>query len=210
MLAGISTVHPSSSLLAVDEARARIIWDLPVTASERVPLEEALGRIAAQCRGALAQSPPFAVSAMDGYAVRAADVPRGDTILRLAGEVRAGMTMPGALEEGACLRIFTGAAVPGGADSIIIQENADQEGALVHFRTAAIPGEHIRRAGGNLKVSQLCVAAGRRAAGGRRRIGSGSPLRCAGRVLIWLCCVSRNAGRRSRAHVAFTDQAVLR
>ncbi len=121
---------------------------------ERLALAEALGRHLAEDIAARSDLPAFDNSSMDGYAVRAegtagasASDPR---VLTLRGESRTGGPVPEALGEGCAMRIFTGAVVPAGADSIVIQENTSADGERVAIRQAASPGEWIRPRGGDL------------------------------------------------------------
>ncbi|ANH07911.1 gephyrin-like molybdotransferase Glp [Shinella sp. HZN7] len=110
---------------------------------------------------ALTTSPPFDVSAMDGYAVRAGDVPASGIALPLAGASKAGLAAVPTLSHGTCMRIFTGAPVPAGADAIVIQEDVESDGERIVFRTAAQRGLFIRKAGLNFAEGAEVVAAGR-------------------------------------------------
>jgi molybdopterin molybdotransferase len=112
------------------EALARILALMAPVDTETVPLAEAAGRVLAEPVVARRTQPPFPSSAMDGYAVRAAEAAPGAR-LRLAGEAAAGRRHEGALGAGEAVRIFTGAPVPEGADAVLIQENAEAEGDLV-------------------------------------------------------------------------------
>jgi molybdopterin molybdotransferase len=150
-----------SGLLDVDDARARIIATLPLLRTETVNLDEALGRVAARSEKARIFSPPFDVSAMDGYAVRTFDVPDAGISLPLLGESRAGASPVPVLKPGTCMRLFTGAPIPSGADSVIIQENASVDGTNVLFTAAAVLGQHVRTKGGNFRPNDPCLDAGR-------------------------------------------------
>jgi len=112
-------------LLAVEDARARMLKAASPLGSEWTPLAEAQGRVLAQAVRAGRPQPPFAASAMDGWAVQAAD---GAAPRRIVGESAAGRGYAGELGPGEAVRIFTGAAVPTGADTVVIQEEARRDG----------------------------------------------------------------------------------
>jgi molybdopterin molybdotransferase len=149
-------------MISVEEALGRITAAFSPVASETIPLGEALGRVLAKDIEALLTQPPAAVSAMDGYAVRAADVTRVPTVLRRIGEAPAGRAYAGKLGRGEAVRIFTGGPVPDGADAIVIQENTRCDNDLVTVLEAPEPGRYIRPAGLDFRRGQVCLAAGRR------------------------------------------------
>lgn len=153
--------EPKTPLLEVSEARRIILSGLPLMRSEQVALDEAFARTSARSVKARVTSPPFDVSAMDGYAVRFADVPTPGVILPIRGESRAGTQPVPVLAPGSCMRIFTGAPVPDGADSIIIQEDTAAAVDGIRFTEAAVERQHIRRAGGNFREGDICVEDGR-------------------------------------------------
>ena len=124
---------------------------------ERKPLSRALGRVLAEDVVAAIALPGFDNSAMDGFALRSAD---GDTPRRLVGEQFAGATVGIAVAAGECLRITTGAALPAGADAVVMKENARIEGDLVAFTQAAIAGQHVRRRGEDVAVGDTVLRAG--------------------------------------------------
>ncbi len=126
--------------------------------SEAVALDDALGRMLAQEISARRDQPPFAASAMDGYAVRAADTPG---VLRMVGESAAGRGFEGAIEAGDAIRISTGAPLPDGADTIVIQEDAVREGDRVTV-PAAKAGRHIRPRGGDFTAGTALLPAKRK------------------------------------------------
>ena len=105
--------------------------------------------------------PPFDASAMDGYAVRAADVASLPATLKLIGASLAGAGFAGRVGRGEAVRIFTGAPVPRGADTIVIQENTDEAGGMVRVKDAA-PGRHIRPRGQDFKQGEVLLSAGTR------------------------------------------------
>ena len=112
------------ALLSVAEALARVTQGLEPLESERVKLEQARGRVLAEDIAAHLTQPPFDASAMDGYAVRAADVATLPATLRLIGEALAGRGFDGEVGQGEAVRIFTGAPVPKGADTAQAQGSA--------------------------------------------------------------------------------------
>ena len=122
-------------MISVAEALRRVLGsiDAPVEA-ETVPLAAAAGRTLAADLAALRTQPPFPASAMDGYAVRAADVASVPAALRVVGRSTAGQRFDGVVAPGEAVRIFTGAPVPEGADAIVIQENAAADGNAVLVR----------------------------------------------------------------------------
>jgi molybdopterin molybdotransferase len=132
-------------LLPVADALARIAALVTPTETETVPLARAAGRVLAEDAVARRDQPPFAASAMDGYAVRAAEAVTGAS-LRVAGEAAAGRGHAGGLPAGAAIRIFTGAPLPEGADAILIQENAAREADRITVREPPAAGAHIRPA----------------------------------------------------------------
>ena len=124
---------------------------------ERKPLSRALGRVLAEDVVAAIALPGFDNSAMDGFALRSAD---GDAPRRLVGEQFAGATVGIPVAAGECLRITTGAALPAGADAVVMKENARIEGDLVAFTQAAIAGQHVRRRGEDVAVGDTVLRAG--------------------------------------------------
>ncbi len=134
-------------MIPVEEALARIVSGLTPLAPELVPLAEGYGRVLAEDLAARRTQPPFDVSAMDGYAVRAADLKTIPATLKLVGSVPAGGRHEGTVGPGETVRIFTGAPVPAGADAVLIQEDTKAEGAEVTALDRVEPGQHIRGAG---------------------------------------------------------------
>ncbi len=149
------------SLVPVDEAVARLLAGVAPLPAEEVPLAEAHGRILAKDVKALLTQPPFPASAMDGYAVRTAEAAVGAR-LKVAGMSRAGERYRGVLGAGEAVRIFTGAPVPDGADSILIQENARSEGDVVEVVEPVAAGRHIRPAGLDFHAGDALLRAGTR------------------------------------------------
>jgi len=145
------------SLIPVTEALARIVALVSPLGAERVALDAAAGRVLAVDAVATRDQPPFAASAMDGYAVRAAEAEAGAR-LAVAGEAAAGRAHPGALPPGSAIRIFTGAPVPEGADAILIQENASPADGAITVAEAPEPGAWIRPAGGDFRAGESLAA----------------------------------------------------
>jgi molybdopterin molybdotransferase len=127
----------------------------------RIGLRSALGRALAEDIVASRTHPAAAVAAMDGYALRSADVSNLPVKLKKIGTSRAGARFGGTVSVGACVRIFTGAILPDGADTIALQEDASERGDAVQIMQVPEPGRHIRPAGSNYPAGQLCLAQGR-------------------------------------------------
>lgn len=150
------------SLVPVEEALARLIAGIEPVDAEDVSLYDAGGRVLAEDVAATRDQPPFPASAMDGYAVRAADAAKPGGRLKVIGLSRAGARFAGALEPGTAVRIFTGAPVPDGADAILIQEDADLENDAVVVREGVKPGQFVRPAGLDFRAGEVLLRAGRR------------------------------------------------
>lgn len=143
-------------LLAVDDARARMLAAVAPLPAEQVGLPAAAGRVLAEDVTAVRDQPPFAASAMDGWAVRSADAPG---VLRIVGESAAGHGHAGEVGPGAAVRIFTGAALPAGCDAMVIQEDAVRDGD--HVRVPAVAaGHYIRPAGGDFQAGAVLLERG--------------------------------------------------
>ncbi|MFC3124648.1 gephyrin-like molybdotransferase Glp [Pseudoroseomonas globiformis] len=147
-------------MIPVEEARTRILDALRPTGAESVALPEAWNRVLATPVHARLTQPPADVSAMDGYAVRAADASQGAR-LRVTGSAPAGHPFSGRVGPGEAVRIFTGAVVPAGADGILLQEDAMPEGGSVLVEEAVASGRWIRRAGLDFTAGDLLLPAGR-------------------------------------------------
>jgi len=151
-----------AALLSVADALARVLNGVEPLPSEHVPLVEADGRVLAADIAALRTQPPADLSAMDGYAVRAADVASAPVTLKIAGEVAAGRPFAGEVHRGEAARIFTGGVVPPGADTIVIQENTSRDGERVVVNKSERAGRHIRSAGLDFKEGQVLLPRGQR------------------------------------------------
>jgi molybdopterin molybdotransferase len=150
------------ALMPVAEALARVLADAEPLPGEATPLAEAHGRVLAADLKALRTQPPADVSAMDGYAARAADVANPPARLKLIGEVAAGHPFQGQISTGEAARIFTGGVVPPGADTIVIQENTKRDGDTVLVNTSSGKRKHIRAAGLDFKNGETLLSKGRR------------------------------------------------
>jgi molybdopterin molybdotransferase len=148
-------------MLSVAEARARIVAAFHPLGSEQVGLLSALGRVLAADVAARVTQPPAAVSAMDGYAVRADDVAKVPARLRIVGQAPAGGSYEGPVTAGQAVRIFTGGPLPAGADTIIIQEDTTAEGDHVVVREGAPRGTYVRPAGLDFKAGDVLLQKGR-------------------------------------------------
>ncbi len=151
--------------MSVAEALARVLEGAAPLAAEAVPLAEAHGRVLADDLAALRTQPPADVSAMDGYAVRAADVASVPAKLKLIGEVAAGHPFGGRVGAGEAARIFTGGVVPDGADTVVIQENTTREGGTVIVTTSTGKGRNVRGEGLDFARGAVLLAKGRRLTG---------------------------------------------
>jgi molybdopterin molybdotransferase len=152
----------ASPLLSVEEALARILADAAPLGMERVTIDDAHDRILAEPLSARLTQPPFNASAMDGYAVRAADVVALPVKLKVIGEAAAGHPFTGRVGPSEAVRIFTGAPVPDGADGVVIQEHTTREGAEVFVQGEDVQTDHIRPRGGDFSEGLRLLEAGRR------------------------------------------------
>jgi molybdopterin molybdotransferase len=149
-------------MISVAEARARILAAVKPLPAETVSVAEAVGRVTASDIVARRTQPPMAVSAMDGWACRSADVASVPAKLKEIGYVPAGASFDGTVGAGQAVRIFTGAPVPQGADCIVIQEDVDASGKDLTVREGAKAGAYVRPAGLDFKQGEVGVPAGRR------------------------------------------------
>lgn len=148
-------------MISVDEAGARIRRNLARVPFEEVTLSQSVGRVLAVDVVSAVTKPPAAVSSMDGYAVRAADVATVPAILDIVGEAPAGHALAGALGPGEAVRIFTGGVLPVGADSVVIQENAVRDGSRVTVRESVHEGRFVRQRGLDFARGDAAGLAGR-------------------------------------------------
>jgi molybdopterin molybdotransferase len=149
-------------MLSFEEARGTVLTDVPLVGNERVNLRDAAGRVLAKAVVARGPFPPFAASAMDGYAVAVTSFTgAGPWTLEVAGESRVGRE-PAPLSNGAACRIFTGAPVPPGADTVVMQEDVEREGHRAVFQSAPDRGAHIRQIGEDIVAGAVALEAGAR------------------------------------------------
>lgn len=156
-------------MLALEEARSRMLACFETLPPERVPLAEAGGRFLAERVIAPRDLPAFDNSAMDGYSVRAADVAKAGQAspvkLRLIGSTAAGEVFRGTVEAGTCVRVFTGSALPAGADAVVMQEDTHPDASCpneVVFLEGAKPWENVRFRGEDVKAGAALLPAGQR------------------------------------------------
>ncbi|MGE0202881.1 MAG: gephyrin-like molybdotransferase Glp [Hyphomicrobiaceae bacterium] len=155
------------SALSVAEALERILGDVPdggATETERLPIAACRERILAEMLTAGFDQPPFAASAMDGYAVRSADVAALPARLKVIAAAAAGHPYDGRVGPGEAVRIFTGAPLPEGADAIIIQEDTERDGDWVTIASARPDPEHIRPKAYDFRAGQTLLLPGTRLA----------------------------------------------
>jgi molybdopterin molybdotransferase len=149
-------------MISVEEATSRIASAFSTVETETVSIGNAAGRVLAADAIAKFDQPPFPVSAMDGYAVRAGDLEKVPAALRMIGSAAAGHPFSGKIGAGEAVRIFTGGVVPEGADTIVIQENTDSSGDTVTIKEIPKLGRHIRKAGLDFHAGNALATAGRR------------------------------------------------
>jgi molybdopterin molybdotransferase len=151
-------------MLRVEEALERILAEIERLESENVALPEAAGRVLAESIAATEAVPPFANSAMDGYALRSDDVQAASSVqpsrLRLVGTVQAGRVAERPIGEGEAMRILTGAPVPPGANAVIQQELTQAGEGWVEVQQAVAPGNNVRHAGEDIRSGTEVLAAG--------------------------------------------------
>ena len=150
------------ALMPVADALAAVLAGAEPLGEEMVALDLAYHRVLARDVAALRTQPPQAMSAMDGYAVRAADAGLVNARLKVIGEVAAGRPFDRALGPGEAARIFTGGVIPDGADAVVIQEDTVVDGSHVTVTEAAVAGRHIRPAGVDFRKGDVLLAAGNR------------------------------------------------
>jgi molybdopterin molybdotransferase len=148
--------------MPVADALAAVLAGAEPLPEEMVALDAAYHRVLARDAAALRTQPPQAMSAMDGYAVRAADAAQKGARLKVIGEVAAGRPFDRKIGPGETARIFTGGVIPEGADAIVIQEDTSVDGDRITISEAAVPGRHIRRAGIDFRQGEVLLAKGTR------------------------------------------------
>ena len=146
--------------VSIEQARDAVLQHVAVLEAEDVSLDDALGRALAVDAIAPNDVPPFAASAMDGYAIVASDTAGGSASLTVIGEAKAGSGAGLTITPGTAVRISTGAPIPDGADAVVAQELTSVEGSKVHVEQAIRLGRHVRRPGEDVRAGALVVRAG--------------------------------------------------
>ncbi len=148
------------ALMPVADALAVILAGAEPLPDEMIALDQAFHRVLARDVAARRTQPPQAMSAMDGYAVRAADAESAQARLTVIGEVAAGRPFERAVGAGEAVRIFTGGVIPDGADAVVIQEDTVADGSSITVTEAAVKGRHIRPAGVDFRQGDVLLSAG--------------------------------------------------
>jgi molybdopterin molybdotransferase len=148
--------------MPVADALAAILEGSQPMPEEMVALEAAHHRVLARDIAARRTQPPQAMSAMDGYAVRASDASHAQAKLKVIGEVAAGRPFDRAIGPGESARIFTGGVIPDGADAVVIQEDTIGDGSTITITEAALPGRNVRPAGVDFREGDVLLTAGTR------------------------------------------------
>lgn len=150
------------ALMPVAEALRLVLADAKPLPAEFVALDHVAGRVLAQDVSALRTQPPTAVSAMDGYAVRASDVAKAPAALKVIGEVAAGHPFIGQVAAGQAARIFTGGVMPKGSDTVVIQELTSREGDVVTIQKSTPKGRNVRGQGIDFAQGDVLLRKGQR------------------------------------------------
>lgn len=150
------------ALMPVAEALRLVLADAKPLPAEFVALDHVAGRVLAQDVSALRTQPPTAVSAMDGYAVRASDVAKAPAALKVIGEVAAGHPFIGQVAAGQAARIFTGGVMPKGSDTVVIQELTSREGDVVTIQKSTPKGRNVRGQGIDFAQGDVLLQKGQR------------------------------------------------
>src|SRR3954465_7754094 len=158
---GLGYALTVADLLTLEQAQALILARTHVLDAERVPLGDAAGRVTAAPVTSLIDLPPFRSSAMDGYAVRAADLPG---TLPIVARIAAGRPATRALRAGEAMAISTGGVVPEGADAVVPVEYVVQHDNKIDVAEPASPGAHVRPRGGDVAAGDVVIGAGMRLA----------------------------------------------
>jgi len=148
-------------MLSVAEALDRVAAGFSLIAAEQIALADGLGRVLAEDLSARRTQPPVAVSSMDGYAVRAADVSEVPVTLTQIGESQAGSGFAGTVDNGQCTRIFTGAPLPQGADAVVIQEVTKTDGKIITIGETVNVGADVRPAGLDFGEGEVLLTTGK-------------------------------------------------
>lgn len=154
------TADTPSGLVPLEEAWAFVLSSCPPLPTTTLPVAQALGRVLAENATSASSVPPFDNSAMDGYAVVAADCAGASTTLEVAGSVMAGDRPAAELRSGQAIRIMTGAPLPAGADAVVPVERTVSSGETVTLEGPVRAGDHVRRAGDDVRPGDVVVPAG--------------------------------------------------
>ncbi len=154
----------TAGLLSVEQARNKLLdYVSPITEVEYLPIKAALHRILAEAVRSDIAIPPFANSAMDGYAIRHADLQQGQpTVLELVGKSFAGAPYTGSVQAGECIRIMTGAPLPEDCDTVIMQEQTRADGKRISIQACAARGQNVRLAGEDIQPGAEVLTPGKR------------------------------------------------
>lgn len=142
--------------------RAGVLNSMRRLDTETIPFDQGVGRVLAEAVVSIEDVPQFANSAMDGFAVRAADVSEPDAVLEVVADLPAGQVASVSLAEGQAIRIMTGAPMPDGADTVVRVEDTAAEGDKVRIHTVAAEGNYVREAGGDVRAGQVVFDPGLR------------------------------------------------
>ena len=152
------------SMIPVQEALDKILSKIQFKGVEKIPLDQALGRVMAEDVVSRINNPPLDNSAMDGYALIAGDIqsatPENPVKLEMVEEIAAGYTAKGTLKPGQTMRIMTGAPIPPGADAVLMQEDTQKDGDSILCLDRADVEENIRRAGEDIKIGESVLKKG--------------------------------------------------
>ncbi len=162
LLAGAAVIRFRSvrAAISIAEAQRLVLERVQPLEAERVPIERAFGRTLAEPAVSACDLPPFPSSAMDGYAVRAADTATAPLDLAVVGRVAAGSPSPQPLAPGQAMAISTGGVVPDGADAVVPIERVREEGGSVSVSAAVTPGLNVRSRGGDVPAGSVVLEAG--------------------------------------------------
>ncbi len=150
------------ALMPVAEALRLVLIEANPMPVETAPLDRARGRVLAEDMVALRTQPPAAVSAMDGYAVRASDVATAPAALKVIGEIAAGHPFPSQIAAGQAARIFTGGVMPDGSDTVVIQELTSRDGDIVIVQKSTAKGRNVRNQGIDFTQGDVLLRKGRK------------------------------------------------
>jgi molybdopterin molybdotransferase len=155
-------VSTATQLISVGEAQRIVLDHAKRLDLERVPIERAAGRVLAEPVAALVDLPPFASSAMDGFALRAEDTTNAPLRLPVVGRIAAGSPSSAPLGAGQAMAISTGGAVPAGADAVVPLELVDDEGDAIELREPVPQGAHVRNRGSDISAGETVLEPGTR------------------------------------------------